>query len=125
MFFVEPNELHRDYVFYMQAIYWQQYPWALGEVTCKARSLISEMTGYASVLTILAFSMERYLAICHPLYQYAMAGFSRAVKVRCNMNFHFETKRFLSDYCTGLGGFFSLRVALCVLHKAELHPPAP
>ena len=65
----------------MQAIYWQQYPWALGEVTCKARSLISEMTGYASVLTILAFSMERYLAICHPLYQYAMAGFSRAVKV--------------------------------------------
>ena len=39
------------------------------------------MTSYASVLTILAFSMERYLAICHPLYQYAMAGFSRAVKV--------------------------------------------
>ena len=76
--------------FCTQAIYWQQYPWALGEVTCKARSLISEMTSYASVLTILAFSMERYLAICHPLYQYAMAGFSRAVKVRC-MDFHFGT----------------------------------
>ena len=29
-----PNEL---------AIYWQQYPWVLGEFTCKARSLISEM----------------------------------------------------------------------------------
>ena len=25
--------------------------------------------------------MERYLAICHPLYQYTMAGFSRAVKI--------------------------------------------
>ena len=25
--------------------------------------------------------MERYLAICHPLYQYAMSGFSRAVKI--------------------------------------------
>ena len=32
-------------------------------------------------MTILAFSMERYIAICHPLYQYAMAGFSRAVKI--------------------------------------------
>ena len=29
-----PNEL---------AIYWQQYPWVLGEFTCKARALISEM----------------------------------------------------------------------------------
>ena len=29
-----PNEL---------AIYWQQYPWVLGEFACKARSLISEM----------------------------------------------------------------------------------
>ena len=38
-------------------------------------------TSYASVLTILAFSMERYLAICHPLYQYTMAGFSRALKI--------------------------------------------
>ena len=25
--------------------------------------------------------MERYLAICHPLYQYTMAGFGRAVKI--------------------------------------------
>ena len=38
-------------------------------------------TSYASVLTILAFSMERYLAICHPMYQYAMAGFNRVVKI--------------------------------------------
>ena len=81
--FVETKELHSNDANCTQAIYWQQYPWALGEVTCKARSLISEMTSYASVLTILAFSMERYLAICHPLYQYAMAGFSRAVKVWC------------------------------------------
>ena len=55
-------------------------------VTSKSLSLCSTLIykmipGYASVLTILAFSMERYLAICHPLYQYAMAGFSRAVKV--------------------------------------------
>ncbi|XP_023338062.1 neuropeptides capa receptor [Eurytemora carolleeae] len=61
--------------------YWQQYPWVFGEPLCKIRALISEMTSYASVLTIVAFSMERYLAICHPLYQYAMSGFNRAVKI--------------------------------------------
>ena len=25
------------------AIYWQQYPWVMGEAMCKARSLVSEM----------------------------------------------------------------------------------
>ena len=29
-----PNELY---------LYWQQYPWVLGEVPCRARSLVSEM----------------------------------------------------------------------------------
>ena len=29
-----PNEL---------VLYWQQYPWVLGEVACRARSLVSEM----------------------------------------------------------------------------------
>lgn len=36
---------------------------------------------YVSVLTIVAFSMERYLAICHPLHLYAMSGFQRAVRI--------------------------------------------
>ncbi|CAB4062674.1 NMUR1 [Lepeophtheirus salmonis] len=44
-------------------IYWQQYPWLFGEVLCKGRSFVSEMTSYSSVLTIVAFSSERYLAI--------------------------------------------------------------
>lgn len=34
-----------------------------------------------SVLTIVAFSMERYLAICHPLHLYAMSGFKRAARI--------------------------------------------
>merc|ERR1719220_1482160 len=38
-------------------------------------------TSYCSVLTILAFSFERYLAICHPLYSYTMAGLKRTARI--------------------------------------------
>lgn len=34
-----------------------------------------------SVLTIVAFSTERFLAICFPLHLYAMSGFKRAVRI--------------------------------------------
>lgn len=34
-----------------------------------------------SVLTIVAFSTERFLAICYPLHLYAMSGFKRAVRI--------------------------------------------
>ncbi|XP_023325610.1 neuropeptides capa receptor [Eurytemora carolleeae] len=53
-----PNEL---------SIYWHQYPFPFGELFCKLRSFISETSSYASVLTIMAFSLERYIAICRPL----------------------------------------------------------
>ena len=33
------------------------------------------------MLTIVSFSMERYLAICHPLYSHTMSGFKRAVRI--------------------------------------------
>lgn len=36
---------------------------------------------YVSVLTIVAFSTERYLAICYPLYLYTMSGFQRAIRI--------------------------------------------
>ncbi|KAK5644176.1 hypothetical protein RI129_008021 [Pyrocoelia pectoralis] len=60
-------------------LYWHQYPWILGESFCKIRALISEMATYVSVLTIVAFSTERYLAICYPLYLHTMSGFQRAL----------------------------------------------
>ncbi|KAF2880628.1 hypothetical protein ILUMI_25547, partial [Ignelater luminosus] len=36
---------------------------------------------YVSVLTIVAFSTERYLAICYPLYLHTMSGLQRAVRI--------------------------------------------
>ena len=37
-------------------------------------------TFYVSVLTIFCFSWERYLAICHPIYLYTMAGTARTTR---------------------------------------------
>eukprot|EP00090_Calanus_glacialis_P021828 TRINITY_DN33669_c0_g1_i1.p1 TRINITY_DN33669_c0_g1~~TRINITY_DN33669_c0_g1_i1.p1 ORF type:complete len:422 (+),score=119.18 TRINITY_DN33669_c0_g1_i1:180-1268(+) len=63
------------------SVYWQQYPWVLGELACRVRAFLSEMTSYCSVLTILSFSFERYLAICHPLYLYTMSGTKRTTRL--------------------------------------------
>ncbi|XP_011158889.1 neuropeptides capa receptor isoform X2 [Solenopsis invicta] len=66
-----PNEL---------SVFWQQYPWTLGVGLCKIRAYVSEMSSYVSVLTIVIFSLERYLAICHPLHLYAMSGLKRPIR---------------------------------------------
>lgn len=60
---------------------WHQYPWLFGLPFCKFRALMAEACSYVSVLTIVAFSMERFLAICYPLHSYAMSGFKRAVRI--------------------------------------------
>ncbi|KAK9497870.1 hypothetical protein O3M35_003780 [Rhynocoris fuscipes] len=65
------------------SIYWQQYPWVLGLFFCKTRALVSEMCSYVSVLTIVAFSVERYIAICHPLTSYKTDKLTRVMKVIC------------------------------------------
>ncbi|XP_043466372.1 neuropeptides capa receptor-like [Leptopilina heterotoma] len=65
-----PNEI---------SVFWQQYPWVFGLTVCKIRAYVSEMSSYVSVLTIVAFSMERYLAICHPFRVNAMSGLKRPI----------------------------------------------
>lgn len=60
-------------------MFWHQYPWLFGSTFCKFRSLVTEACSYASVLTIVAFSVERYIAICHPLYSYVMANLKRVI----------------------------------------------
>lgn len=62
-------------------IFWHQYPWMFGLPFCKFQKLIGEACSYVSVLTIVAFSMERFLAICYPLHSYAMSGLKRAVRI--------------------------------------------
>ena len=39
------------------------------------------MTSYASVLTITAFTVERYIAICKPLKTHKIVAFSRCIKI--------------------------------------------
>ncbi|XP_034947268.1 neuropeptides capa receptor-like [Chelonus insularis] len=65
------------------SVFWQQYPWVLGLGLCKIRAYVSEMSSYVSVLTIVAFSMERYLAICHPLQLYTLSGLKRPLRFIC------------------------------------------
>ncbi|KAL0134802.1 hypothetical protein PUN28_001520 [Cardiocondyla obscurior] len=67
-----PNEL---------GVFWQQYPWSLGTMLCKTRAYVSEMSSYVSVLTIVAFSVQRYLAICHPLHVYSISSLERSTRI--------------------------------------------
>lgn len=58
-----------------------QWPDPLPEFVCKLRSATTEATSYASVLTITAFSIERYLAICQPLRMRLFSKLDRAIRV--------------------------------------------
>lgn len=42
---------------------------------------LTETASNATVLTITSFTVERYLAICHPFLQHTMSKLSRAVKL--------------------------------------------
>ena len=46
---------------------WVPAPDVLGESFCRFRLLASETSANVSVLTITSFTVERYLAICHPI----------------------------------------------------------
>lgn len=59
---------------------WQKYPFVLGETWCVLRALFSETCTNASVLTITAFTVERYIAICYPLKAHTMSQLPRAIK---------------------------------------------
>lgn len=60
---------------------WEAYPWRFGREFCVLKSYVQESTAYASVLTITAFTMERYAAICHPMRFQSFSNLSRSIKV--------------------------------------------
>lgn len=60
---------------------WFKWPYVFGEVFCVVRGLVAETSANATVLTITSFTVERYLAICHPFLQHTMSKLSRAVRL--------------------------------------------
>ncbi|CAG9782615.1 unnamed protein product [Diatraea saccharalis] len=85
--------------------------------------LVLAHASYVSVLTIVAFSLERYLAICHPLHLYAMAGLRRALRIVIALwtisllaaaPFAFYTTVSYHDYPPGSGNA-SLESAFCAM----------
>ncbi|XP_076230594.1 pyrokinin-1 receptor isoform X2 [Nomia melanderi] len=60
---------------------WCKYPYIFGEGFCIIRGLAGETSANASVLTITAFTVERYVAICHPFLSQTMSKLTRAVKL--------------------------------------------
>ncbi|EDV91611.1 pyrokinin-1 receptor [Drosophila grimshawi] len=60
---------------------WSKYPYIFGEHFCIGRGLLAETSANATVLTITAFTVERYMAICHPFLGQAMSKLSRAIRI--------------------------------------------
>ncbi|KAG8233471.1 hypothetical protein J437_LFUL014017 [Ladona fulva] len=60
---------------------WSPTPYVFGEAFCVIQSFAAETSANATVLTITAFTVERYVAICHPLRSHTLSGLSRAVKL--------------------------------------------
>lgn len=60
---------------------WSKYPYVFGEFFCIGRGLLAETSANATVLTITAFTVERYMAICHPFLGQAMSKLSRAIRI--------------------------------------------
>ncbi|XP_069961713.1 thyrotropin-releasing hormone receptor isoform X2 [Bactrocera oleae] len=60
--------------------YWYPNAFPFGDAICILDSVLAETATNATVLTITAFTVERYIAICHPFRQHTMSKLSRAIK---------------------------------------------
>ncbi|CAF0966036.1 unnamed protein product [Adineta ricciae] len=55
--------------------------WPLSVVFCKLRNICAEFFTCSSILTILAFTCERYFAIVHPIHLHRLSHFRRAQNI--------------------------------------------
>nr|CAD7259228.1 unnamed protein product [Timema shepardi] len=60
--------------------HWSRYPYVFGEAFCMIQGFAAETSANATVLTITAFTVERYVAICHPFQSHTVSKLSRAVR---------------------------------------------
>lgn len=61
--------------------YWCPFRFIFGEAFCILRGLIAEFCANATVLTVLTFTIERYVAICHPFLSHTLSKLSRAKRI--------------------------------------------
>uniref|UniRef100_A0A182P2X4 G-protein coupled receptors family 1 profile domain-containing protein n=1 Tax=Anopheles epiroticus TaxID=199890 RepID=A0A182P2X4_9DIPT len=59
---------------------WNPFAYPFNQVACIITGLLSETAANATVLTITSFTVERYIAICHPFRSHTMSKLSRAIK---------------------------------------------
>lgn len=59
---------------------WSPDTYVFGEAFCILQSFAAETSANATVLTITAFTVERYVAICHPFLSHTMSKLSRAIR---------------------------------------------
>lgn len=59
---------------------WSPDTYVFGEAFCVLQGFAAETSANASILIITAFTVERYLAICHPFLAHATSMLSRVVR---------------------------------------------
>jgi len=60
---------------------WRAYPWPFGDPGCKLVTVASELVTHVSIFTMIVFTFERYIAICHPLRSALRSGKRRSVYI--------------------------------------------
>ncbi|XP_053682182.1 pyrokinin-1 receptor-like [Sabethes cyaneus] len=66
-----------------QEIYfvWYRFPYPFDNCMCMLQGFAAETSANATVLTITAFTVERYFAICKPFISHTMSKLSRAIRL--------------------------------------------